>query len=252
MAIEGLQGVSVPYAACDAGDLNGDGYGDIMMADATHSLSYGVYGFRPDSSGTVDYITGSDDNDVLQQVPSSKPLVNVNGKGGDDYIQTVRTVKGKTTPYNLVLHGGPGDDQIGVSTVDGSVITRIDGGHGFDELFINPYYAGSDQTLDLTIVGRRISNIEMIDLGAGNALEFSFLEVRNLSETSNTLLLRGTNAQAKAVNGNNWTFLGKSSRDGVLYKVYEYLPGGQQKNLGKSDIQVWLEDGGVNWNPVGQ
>jgi hypothetical protein len=167
----------------------------------------------------------------------------VTGKGGDDYIQTLSsTVNG--TPYNLVLNGGPGDDQIGISTTNSDNITRIDGGPGFDELFINPYYAGSQTRLDLTDVGRRIKNIEMIDVGYNNSIKFSFLNVRELSGTSNTLLLRGSNSTAIAVDGNNWKLPpGQGSHDGVLYKVYEYL---------QSDIQVWIEDGGVSWSPAGQ
>ncbi|MCP4126451.1 MAG: hypothetical protein GY753_05235 [Gammaproteobacteria bacterium] len=249
--IKGFRNMAAPYGACTAGDLNGDGHGDIFMSDATSGLYFGIYGYIPDAdtSQTVDYITGSDDDDVLQQVPSTATLVNVSGKGGDDFIQTVRTVKGKTTPYKLVLHGGPGDDQIGISSVDGSVITRIDGGNGFDKLQINPYYSGGAETLDLTVVGRRIKNIELIDLGESNGIDFSFLEVRNISE-NNTLLLRGTDARAKPLNGKNWSYIGQNSHDGVLYNVYEHLPEGDINNLGKSDIQVWVEHDGVNWTPL--
>ncbi len=250
MGIRGLQWLQEPYAASDAGDLNGDGYGDIMMSNETNALSYGIYGYRIHDSQTVDYIKGTEEDDILQQSPTTATLVNVSGQSGDDFIQTMRTVEGSTQPYKLVLRGGPGDDKIGISSVNGAVITRIDGGPGFDELFINPYYSGGTQTLDLTIVGRRISNIELIDLGDTNGIEFSFLEVRNLTEWSNTLLLRGTNARAKPVDGNDWEFLGQSTHEGIIYNVYEYLPEGNPNNSGKSNIQVWIEQGGVSWLPL--
>ncbi|MCP4126663.1 MAG: hypothetical protein GY753_06325, partial [Gammaproteobacteria bacterium] len=252
-AIEGLQGILEPYTASDAGDLNGDGFGDIMMADVTNALSYGIYGYRADSLSNVEYITGSDDDDVLQQFSSTKTTVNISGKGGDDFIQTLRTVKGLTTPYSLVLNGGPGDDQIGISTTIPKDIIRIDGGPGFDQLFINPYYAGNRTRLDLTDMAKHIRNIELIDLAANNSIEFGFVEVRNLSETSNTLLLRGTNSAAIVQDGNNWKYLGQSTHDGVVYNVHEYLPVGNSE----SDIQVWVEysddpinNPKVNWNPV--
>lgn len=159
-------------------------------------------------------------------------------------------MQGTSQPYKLVISGGPGDDRIGVSTVQSEVIERIDGGDGFDRLFINPYYSGGHETLDLTVVKRRVRSIELINLGDTNALKFGFREVRDLSEKSNTLLLKGSNARAKPVDGSDrWAAVGQNAHEGVIYDVYEYLPGGDIQNLGQSDIQVWVQHGGVAWDP---
>ncbi|MDX1409485.1 MAG: hypothetical protein R3330_15160, partial [Saprospiraceae bacterium] len=246
MAIEGLLGLGdTPYATSAAGDLNGDGYGDIMIADVVHNLAYGIYGQRLEDNSETDYVKGSEDDDVLLQSNSLKQVININGKGGNDFIQTLRTVQASTRPYTVVVHGGPGDDQIGISTVQSDHIKRIDGGSGFDKLFLNPLYSGGEVTLDLTDVGRRISSIELIDLGDSNGLEFGFLEVRNLTSESNTLLIQGTNARAKAVDSDKWFYNGQSAHQGVVYNIYNYQP-----ENGSSNIQVWLEDGGVSWSPI--
>lgn len=46
MAIQGLTGLESPYSLTFAGDLNGEGYGDVVMSDRTNDLSYGIYGYR--------------------------------------------------------------------------------------------------------------------------------------------------------------------------------------------------------------
>lgn len=82
LAIEGFDNLEMGYMGADAGDLNGDGFGDIVMSNNSCDLSYGIYGFRLEESATTDYIEGSDDADVLLQVASTNTTVNVSGKGG--------------------------------------------------------------------------------------------------------------------------------------------------------------------------
>jgi Ca2+-binding RTX toxin-like protein len=84
------------------------------------------------------------------------------------------------------LKGGAGDDRIQISDL---TFLNIDGGTGTDTLALT----GSGLTLNLaSIADTKLQDIEAIDLGSGgNGLRLTALEVRNLSETSNTLRVTG-------------------------------------------------------------
>lgn len=251
MGIKGFDNLSGGYVASAANDLNGDGFADILMSDQDSNLSYGIYGFRTSHSTLTDYIRGTEGNDSLVQVASKNTVVNVEALGGDDVIRTVRSVKDSFTPYKLVIDAGPGNDDIGISTVDSSLIIKIDGGEGFDILRINENLSGAANTIDLTQISRRVRNIEMINLGDDNGLSFRYLDVRNLTQGANTLLIRGQHSFAKPAYGDHWTFIDSATTyKGVWYDVYQYTPKDDQGQVQDSNIQVWIETDGVAWRPL--
>lgn len=252
LAIEGLTGLKEPYALGYAGDLNGDGYGDVVMGDTTHGLAYAIYGYRPtrNAQEVVLYKEGSNGSDTFAAVSTSDTTVdtlNISGRSGNDFLQSVTKVPGEATTYALVIYGGPGDDRIGLSTVELDSLRRIDGGSGYDTLFLNPSYNGSDSTLDLAQIAGRVTGIELIDLGDTNRLRVSGGTVRELSDTQ-SVLVRGSNATVEATDAEQWCLIGQSPWDGVVYDIYRYHTSASCSAATATAIQLGVESGSVLWS----
>jgi Ca2+-binding RTX toxin-like protein len=185
------------FSVSAAGDVNGDGYDDMLVGahgadpggDSYAGETYVVFGadFTEDvtHAGTTgaDTLTGDGMANVMVAGQGNDI---VTGGGGAD-----------------VIYAAEGNDTIAVSD---TTFARIDGGSGDDTLRLD----GSGLTLDLTtIADNKLRGIELIDLtGTGaNTLVLSVLEVLNLSDTSNSLAVTG-DADDVVFIGLGWTYSG--------------------------------------------
>ncbi len=177
-----------------AGDINGDGFGDVMISGAgapsLYELGYPtVYAVFGNAAGNGIYHLGSPKADLLDnQSPQAERFVSgdgndtmIGGEGGD------------------VFYGGAGNDIIRVTTLD---FHLINGGSGFDNLEVN----GSGQSLVLADFQGRISGIEMINLaGTGdNTLTIAALDLLNLSDSTNMLQIDGNTDDTIKILGSDW------------------------------------------------
>ncbi len=168
------------FAVSAAGDINGDGYGDLIigahLADPNGVDSGSAYIlFGSNFNGFVTFL-GTSGADTLGAGTSAAERF-VSG-GGDDVL----TGGGGAD----VFHGGEGNDTIIVSDL---TFQLVDGGTGTDTLALS----GSGITLTLSALRGRIEEIEVIDLtGSGdNTLILTALDLLNLSSSSNTLTVEG-------------------------------------------------------------
>ncbi|MBF0145148.1 MAG: FG-GAP repeat protein, partial [Magnetococcales bacterium] len=140
------------YSVSGAGDINGDGFDDLLMgatyADAGGSDSGASYLFFGGNftavPTTAQTLTGTTGADILRGGLGNDTLT---GGGGAD-----------------VLIGGTGNDLL---TISDTTFQRIDGGRGVDTLRVS----GSGVNLNLTVAGMagKMTDLEVIDLtGTGN------------------------------------------------------------------------------------
>ena len=245
--IQGLPNRQTIYQTGQTGDINGDGYDDFLMADLDKGLTYAIYGQDWLSQAatwnpgvTVQTMKGTNDNDVFQSNPLGNFLLSINGQIGNDYVNT--PILPSSQIQSFLFKGGQGDDQFGLPGTDSGYITHIDGGSGYDTLFIEQT-AGSLNSIDLTKLSHKAANIEEIDLGYANSVIFDSNSLLQILDSNRTLIINGTQSRAKPSDptSSNWIQVGEDTTNGKIYDIYSYA---------NTALQVWIQKGGVTWSPL--
>ena len=231
--IEGVAaGDSLGLAVSAAGDVNGDGFDDLILGAPNATVSGAVEAgqaylfFGRDftksitqlGGQTADTLLGSSGSNVMNGAQSNDSLI---GLGGFD-----------------VLRGGQGDDSLAVGDL---AFRKVVGGRGIDTLKLT----GQGEVLDLTNdqVAAKLVGIEVIDLtGSGiNSLIVDVASVLNASDDSNELLVRRDNGDTITF-GTGWSLTDYRTIDGQVY--YEL-----SQNAARLVIQAVAE--GTPWqNPA--
>lgn len=228
-----------------AGDLNGDGFADLLVSDYTKNSSSGLY-----NTGTTYVIYGG-------QFPTGAPTVfsaasgDKLGTAGDDTLtgtsgnnqmlggQGNDTLSGSGGAD--VLYGGAGNDTMVLNASNVSAfasasssqsVMRVDGGTGLDTLRLD----GTGITLDLTAITHAdLASTEAIDItGSGNnTLRLSLRDVIELgssnafnvnpsaTDTRVQLMITGDNGDAVQLTDlGGWSSSGTFSYAGETYNVY--------------------------------
>ncbi len=194
-------------AVSGAGDVNGDGFADLLI---------GAFGsdVRGVNSGCSYVFFGGDYSNVVDEqgslgsqefIGSAEAEVMVAGEGSD----TLRGEGGAD-----VLYGGAGNDRIEIGD-DG--FARIDGGTGKDTLGLS----GSGMVLDLTVLAdSSIRGIEFIDLmGGGNTLILQFRDMRRMIGTGRELTIIGQDGDLAEVDLGGAGFVDLGEVEG--FAIYE-------------------------------
>jgi len=173
----------------NAGDVNGDDFDDLIIgapwADSNSGSTYIVFGRSNFDSGNV--IKGTTGDDILTGTPGADNFAaldgndNLSGRGGAD-----------------IFNAGAGNDKINVIDLN---FASVDGSSGNDVLHTD----GKNLNLDLTDYLDKIQGIETICLyGRGdNTLTLTGVELKELSDTTNTLKVHG-NAGDQVILEGNW------------------------------------------------
>ena len=229
------------YSVSAAGDVNGDGFDDLVVASANASPggvvrageSYVIFGAK--FITTSDTYVGTVNGSTLQGTTANDTFI---GGQGDDTIISGGGVD--------AFRGGAGNDtmHLGASGNSASAFVNIDGGSGFDTLVLD----GSDMRLDLNApgTGSRVQGIEQIDLtGSGNnTLILNIRDVLNISGTSNQLFVRGDGGDSVISPGQGWAVdsatptVNVSDTDSSVHVFDSYTLQGDPYSLGMANLLI--------------
>ncbi|MGV8712933.1 MAG: integrin alpha, partial [Nitrosomonas sp.] len=193
--IDGLTAYDGLGGGSSAGDVNGDGFDDLIMSAAgadpngiNSGSSYVIFGSRDFGKKDVPEIMGTLGDDILRGTSAAEIL-----EGGDG-IDLLIGGGGAD-----VFRGGAGVDHIKIPDL---AFQKIDGGSGNDVLHLG----GKDLNLDLTVQGDQLASIEIICIyGRGNNnLSLTAGDVTELSDTTNVLKLHGNAGDHVTVLDKGW------------------------------------------------
>ncbi len=189
-----LDGADSMSSVSGAGDVNGDGFDDLLVGTPSAApngdysgSSYVIFGRS--NFGGGDVIQGTPGNDNLKGTPAAE--IFEAGAGDDSMIG-----RGGAD----VFHGDAGDDDIRIADLS---FALVDGGTDDDALHL----AGSNLNLDLANFDGKISGIESICIyGTGdNTLTLTAADLLNLSDTTNTLKVHGNAGDHIVGLSSGWT-----------------------------------------------
>ena len=194
-----------------AGDVNGDGFADLLVGATNTDVTKSVAG-RP--------VTFSYAGEAYVLFGGPAAGLTTETLAGDDVLSD--------DDDDGVVLAGPGDDVLNIDGFTDTDPLRFDGGSGTDTLrLVNPD-ATTDLSLDLsTLRDTRLISIERIDLSgqADNSLTLNRLDLLNLSEVRidgrAELRVDGNAGDRVATADSGWTARGREEIDEVFYNVYD-------------------------------
>ncbi|WP_233505403.1 Ig-like domain-containing protein [Pectobacterium atrosepticum] len=136
------------------------------------------------------------------------------------------------------IEGSEGDDLITLSTFD---FTQIDGGDGIDTLVLD----GTELNLDLTVLGLKIDNVEIFDLGQNgtNSITLDLDRALNVTDRpeDDLLIVGGEGSKVNLIPGEGaWSTVGQRDVDGQHFDVYHHSSLDSANSLGDVLVQQGL------------
>ncbi|QKJ87898.1 hypothetical protein PMPD1_2964 [Paramixta manurensis] len=138
------------------------------------------------------------------------------------------------------ITGSQGEDTVTLNTLN---FGHIDGGSGVDTLVLN----GEHMTLDLTSLGLKIENVEVLDLGKSgtNGIKLDLHDALTLTDTpQDDLLIKGADGGEVTLantEGGVWSSTGQRTVEGHTYDVYHNSALTADNTLGDVLIQHNLQ-----------
>ena len=192
-----------------AGDVNGDGYADLIVGAIGADVTRSVDGARRifGSAGEAYVLFGGPAGLTTETLAGDDVLIDDDDDG--------------------VVIAGPGDDVLNIDSFDDTDLLRFDGGTGTDTLSLANPSATTALSLDLsTLADTRLSSIERIDLSgnADNSLTLTRLDLLSLSEVridGRAELRVDGNAGDRVTVFGDWMEGSRQEIGGTMYNVFD-------------------------------
>ncbi|WP_162231556.1 hypothetical protein, partial [Winslowiella iniecta] len=145
-----------------------------------------------------------------------------------------------STQQGASVTGSAGDDTVVVTDLN---FDHIDGGQGIDTLVLN----GEHLDLDLSTLGLKIGNIEVLDLGQSgtNSVRLDLQQALALTDSpQDDLLIKGADGSQVTLSntdGGVWATVGQRTVDGQIFDVYHNSALVSDNNLGDVLVQHNLQ-----------
>ena len=217
-----------------------------LSVDDTHTLA--AVQASDTSSSTTDTSTThatSTLTDSLASADTSSSTTSTTTTSTTDttaHADTAFSIGGVTidlTATDGVAIGGAGNDTISVHTLD---FSQIDGGTGVDTLLL----AGTNQHLDLTLLGLKVEHIDIFDLGTSgtNSISLNLHEALNVKDnpTDEVIIKGGEGSLVNLQIGTDgaWNETGQRTVDGLTFDVYHNASMDASNTLGDVLVQHGL------------
>ncbi|MGO2460303.1 MAG: Ig-like domain-containing protein [Ewingella sp.] len=214
---------------------------DVQATDDTHAVA-ALHTTSSDSSttDTVHHAT-STLTDPLVTADAGAQVASTD-TSTTAHAETAFSIGGVTievdhTQQDVV--GTAGNDIIIVDTLD---FGHIDGGTGVDTLQLG----GTNQHLDLTLLGFKVEHIDIFDLGNSgtNSITLNLLEAQSVKDSANdeVIIKGGEGSLVNLVTGSDgaWTETGQRTVDGLTFDVYHNASLASTNTLGDVLVQHGL------------
>ena len=216
-----------------AGDINGDGFGDLIVGIDKKGNSYVIYG--GDLTKSVANL-GTAGDDTLAGSGGGEAFVG--GLGND--------VLGDTFSDANAFHGGAGDDVILAGTGMSGDPIRVDGGSGIDTLKASEFGGSIDLTGNLR---GRVQSIEILDLEgfSSNSLTLDSSNVTHMSGSNgstfgpNTVLIKGDggfDGDVVTLTDSGWAIDGEATDPFGQKGTYTRWINGEATALIETEVEV--------------
>ncbi|WP_459176032.1 Ig-like domain-containing protein [Ewingella americana] len=215
-----------------------------LSVDDTHTLA--AVHITDTSSSTTDTTTHTTstltDPLVTTDTSSSASNTTTTPVETTSHAEAAFSIGGVTielTATDGVAVGGAGNDTISVHTLD---FSQVDGGTGVDTLLL----AGTNQHLDLTLLGLKVEHIDIFDLGTSgtNSISLNLHEALTVKDnpTDEVIIKGGTGSLVNLVAGNDgaWSETGQRTVDGLTFDVYHNASLSDTNTLGDVLVQHGL------------
>lgn len=214
---------------------------DVQATDDTHAVA-ALHSTSSDTSTTdATHHAASTLTDPLVTADAGAQVASTD-TSTTAHAETAFSIGGVTievdhTQQDVV--GTAGNDIIIVDTLD---FGHIDGGTGVDTLQLG----GTNQHLDLTLLGFKVEHIDIFDLGNSgtNSITLNLLEAQSVKDSANdeVIIKGGEGSLVNLVTGSDgaWTETGQRTVDGLTFDVYHNASLASTNTLGDVLVQHGL------------
>ena len=212
---------------------------ESLTTDDTHTLAAVHSTSDTSTTDTTHHAAVSTLTDPVATADTGAQVASTETTAHDETAFSIGGVTLEVTHTGEEIVGTSGNDIIELNTLD---FGHIDGGSGIDTLLL----AGTNQHLDLTLLGLKVDHIDIFDLGNSgtNSISLNLHEALTVKDnpTDEVIIKGGAGSLVHLVAGSDgaWAETGQRTVDGLTFDVYHNASLSDTNTLGDVLVQHGL------------